>query len=111
MKAAVYERYGPPEVVVLRDVPTPKPTADQLLVRVRATTVAAGDWRMRSANPFLARLFNGLFWPRRVQVLGFELAGDVEAVGKNVQRFRPGDAVFGFTGFSFGAHAEHCCVY
>lgn len=110
MKAAVYERYGPPEVVVVRDVPKPSPQDDQLLVKVRATTVAAGDWRMRTATPVLVRLFNGLFRPRRAQVLGFELAGDVEAVGKNVQRFRPGDAVFAFTGFGFGAHAQYCCL-
>ena len=105
MKAAVYERYGAPDVVQIKDLPKPVPKPGEILVRVRAATVAAGDWRLRRPSPFLARLFNGLFRPKRVQVLGFELAGDVEAVGAGVSRFKVGDAVFAFTGFGFGAHA------
>lgn len=110
MKAAVYDRYGPPDVVEIRDVPKPSPQPGEILIRVRAATVAAGDWRLRRPSPFLARLFNGLFRPKKVQVLGFELSGEVEEVGAGVSRFKPGDSVFAFTGFGFGAHAEYRCV-
>ena len=110
MKAAVYDRYGPPDVVKIRDVPKPTPKPGEILIRVRAATVAAGDWRLRRPSPFLARVFNGLLRPKKVQILGFELSGEVEAVGAGASRFKAGDNVFAFTGFGFGAHAEYRCV-
>jgi len=106
MRAAVTTRYGPPEVVEVREVPTPTPTDHEVLVRVRASSVCFGD-RMLRSGPLLIRLLTG-FRPKRI--LGVDLAGTVEAVGTAVTRFAPGDEVYGARGDKFAAHAEFACV-
>jgi NADPH:quinone reductase-like Zn-dependent oxidoreductase len=107
MKAAITTRYGPPEVVHVRDVPRPVPADNEVLVRIRASSVCYGD-RMFRSGPLLIRLLTG-FRPKH-RILGVDLAGTVEAVGAKVTRFAPGDAVYGARGAQFGAHAEFACV-
>lgn len=109
MKAAVYYRYGPPDVIQIKDVEKPIPKDNQVLIRIHATTVSAADWRMRRAVPFIVRFMTGLWRPKKIQILGMEFSGKVESVGRAVTRFGAGDRVFGSTGFKFGAHAEYIC--
>ena len=105
MRAAVHSGYGPPEIVHVRDVPTPTVRDGDVLVRVVATTVNRTDCAYRAGRPLFARPLYGLPGPR-ARVLGCEFAGDVEAVGSAVRRFRVGDRVFGYNEGPFGAHAE-----
>jgi NADPH:quinone reductase-like Zn-dependent oxidoreductase len=107
MRAVVHDRYGPPEVLRLEEVERPVPNADQLLVRIRATTVNRTDTGLRSAEFFVSRFFTGLRRPKR-RILGMELAGEVEEVGSAVTEFEVGDEVFGVS--ASGAHAEFVCM-
>jgi NADPH:quinone reductase-like Zn-dependent oxidoreductase len=109
MRAAVRDRYGPPEVVRVVEVEKPAVTDHDVLVRVHATTVNRTDCGLRAAKPWIYRLFLGLQRPRRT-ILGTEFAGEVEAVGDGVTAFKVGDRVFGFSGTAFGAHAEYLAL-
>lgn len=110
MKAIVYETYGSPDVLEMKEVATPTPQANEVLIKVQATSANPLDWHLMRGEPFLARLENGLQKPK-VTRLGADVAGRVEAVGANVTRFQPGDAVFGenFTR-GLGAFAEYVAV-
>ena len=116
MRAVVYDRYGPPDVLRLEEVVRPVPKEDEVLIKVRATTVTRADVHTREANRsngramnLVSRLISGLRGPRQ-RILGREFAGEVEAVGATVTEFAAGDRVFGLSGLTFGAHAEFMCM-
>jgi len=109
VKAVVQDRYGPPEVLRIEEVERPVPKDDELLIRVRASTVTQTDTHARRADLFLWRLVFGLRRPRS-RTLGVELAGEVVAVGSAVRQFKVGDEVFGHPSTLFGAHAEYVCL-
>jgi NADPH:quinone reductase-like Zn-dependent oxidoreductase len=108
MKAVVYTTYGTPDVLQISEVPTPTPKTNEVLIRIHAAAVTTTDCNLRGGDK-LMRLVFGLRRPKR-QVLGTEFAGEIEAVGKDVTRFRAGDQVFAATGAGFGAHAEYICL-
>jgi len=109
MKAVVYTEYGPPDVLELKEVEKPAPKEDEVLIRIDATVVTTVDCDTRKGEPFFSRFFTGLIRPKTT-ILGFELAGEIEAVGKDVTRFRKGNQVYGATTTSLGGHAEYICL-
>ncbi len=109
MKAIVYERYGPPDVLELRDVAKPVPKDNEVLIRIHATVATPPDCAFRKAQPFAVRFFTGLTRPKNT-ILGTALAGQIEAVGKDVTRFKTGDRVFGASNTKFGTYAEYLCL-
>ena len=109
MKASVHTRYGSPAVLEIRQLPKPAPKTNEVLIRVHATTVNRTDCGMLRAHPFFIRLSTGLFRPK-LNILGMDFAGVIEAVGSRVVSFKTGDRVFGMSPYTFGAHAEYLCV-
>jgi len=112
MKAIVYTKYGPPDVLQLKEVEKPIPKDNEVLIRVRAASVNAYDWRLMRAKPFLVRLMGGGLLKPKNKILGADIAGRVEAVGKNVKQFQPGDEVFGdISACGNGGFAEYVCAH
>lgn len=109
MKAIMYTEYGAPEVLRLKEIPRPSPGDQEILIRIRAAGINATDPICRAGKPYVVRLDTGFFRPNK-PILGTSLAGEVEAVGKKVKRFREGDRVFGSSGPGMGAHAEYICL-
>jgi NADPH:quinone reductase-like Zn-dependent oxidoreductase len=110
MKAIVYHKYGSPDVLHLEEVEKPTPKDNEVLIKVHAASVNFSDWAFMRGEPFLIRLFQGLLKPKN-KILGADIAGRVEALGRNVNHFQPGDEVFGdLSGCGWGGFAEYVCI-
>ena len=110
MKAIVFTQYGQPDGLELKEVPKPEPGDDEILIRVHASSINSWDWEFLNGKPFINRLFYGLLKPNPgKQILGSDVAGIVEAIGKAVKRFQPGDEVFGDLWDNWGGFAEYAC--
>ena len=111
MKAIVFTEYGSPDSLQLKDVPKPVPKSDEVLVKVHASSINSWDWEFQSGSSWITRLSAGLLKPKPTkQILGSDVAGTVEAVGKSVTRFKPGDELFGDLWDSWGGFAEYACA-
>jgi len=120
VKAIVCTKYGPPEVLKIKEVNKPAPRVNEVLIKVRATTVHIGDTKVRRLEPGLGPIRDFFFKPMmrimvgfrgpRKKILGMELSGEIEAVGKDVKLFKKGDAVFASTEFDFGAYVQYRCM-
>lgn len=115
MRAIIWTAYGSPEVLQLQEIEKPVPEDNEVLIKIHATTVTAGDCEIRRLQlpmgvGVLIRLYAGITRPKNILILGQEFSGKVEAVGKSVSRFKPGDQVFGGTGFTKGTYAEYVCL-
>ena len=109
MKASVNTIYGSPEVLQVIDVPKPIPKDNEVLIKIHATTVNRTDCGFRKPEYLIVKILSGLFKPKNT-ILGTELAGVIEGIGKNVTSFKIGEHVFGLNTFKFGTHAEYVCV-
>src|SRR5919202_6034343 len=107
MKAVVYTKYGPPDVLQIKEAPKPTPTDDEVLIKVQAVSLNRSDWEGLRGEP--AARISGLLKPRH-QILGSDIAGRVEVAGRNTRRFQPGDAVFGDILARMGGFAEYVCA-
>lgn len=115
MKAIICTKYGPPDVLQLKEIPKPVPRDNELLIKIHAATATGGDCEIRRFKIHILfwlplRIIMGIRKPKKNTILGQELAGEIEAVGKNVKRFKPGDPVFGTPGMGFGAYAKYICL-
>ncbi len=109
MKAVVYEKYGPPDVLQFKEVEKPKPKENEVLVKVHAVSINDWDWQLLQGIPFINRIINGFLKPK-IKILGSDIAGRVEAIGKDVRLFKPGDEVFGDLSGKWGGFAEYVCA-
>lgn len=109
MKAITYTKYGPPEVLHLSEVEKPTPKDNEVLIKIYATTVNRTDCGFRNPEYLIVRLISGLFRPK-INILGSEMSGEIEAIGKDVKTFKKGDQVFGLNTYKFGTHAEYICI-